>query len=109
MTLVAKLDGLLARDLRLRHPRRSVDGGGQPEEAADEEKRAEDADPSNRVRTTMKDLRHRFDEGAKSELTASCRERSKSSATRQSRITREDEHTKANLRRLPDYVSSWRL
>src|SRR5262252_6104689 len=57
--LVAELNRLLARDVRLGHPRRAIDCAEQPAEAGDEEHRAKDADASNRVGGTMKDLRHR--------------------------------------------------
>ena len=59
VALVAELNRLLARDARLGDPRRSVHGVEEPAERGDEEDRAEDADPSNRVGAAVKDLRHR--------------------------------------------------
>ena len=41
-------------------PGRAVDFGEQAEQAGDEEDRAEDADPGDRVGAAMKDLRHRL-------------------------------------------------
>ena len=73
VALVAELNRLLARDVRLGHPGRAVDLGEEAEQAGDEEDRAEDADPSNRVRAAMKDLRHRSrrcERRTASELTA---------------------------------------
>ena len=58
VAFVAELDRLLARDVDLRHPRRSIDLIGEVEKAGDEEERAENADPCNRVRAAMKNLRH---------------------------------------------------
>ena len=57
-TTAEDVDRLLARDARFGHPRRAVHFSEQDEEAGDEEDGAEDADPSNRVRAAMKDLRH---------------------------------------------------
>src|SRR5207247_10954719 len=54
---------LLARDLRLRHPGRSIDFSGEPEQTGDEEDGAKDADASNRVGAAVEDLRHRSDAG----------------------------------------------
>src|SRR5262249_24925476 len=59
VALVAELNRLLARDLRLREPRRAIDLIEEVEKGRDEENGAEDADPSNRVRGAVKDLRHR--------------------------------------------------
>src|SRR5262249_48865953 len=57
--LVAELNRLFARNVRFGDPGRSVDRAEQPAEAGDEKHRAEDANASNRVGGTMKDLRHR--------------------------------------------------
>ena len=62
VALVAELDGLFARDVDLRHPRRSIDLINEVEKSADEEDCTEDADPCNRVRAAMKNLRHIPDE-----------------------------------------------
>ena len=59
VALVAELNRLLARDVRLGDPGRAVDFGEEPEQAGDEEHRAEDADPRDRVGAAVKDLRHR--------------------------------------------------
>src|SRR5439155_10533841 len=61
VALVAELNRLLARDARFGDPRRSVHGVEEPEEGGDEENRAEDADPSNRVGAAVKDLWHLVD------------------------------------------------
>ena len=73
---VAELDRLLARDARAGDPRRAIDLLEQAEQAGDEEDRAEDADPSNRVGAAVEDLRHRSrrrtEERTLGELTAFC-------------------------------------
>src|SRR5262249_35104145 len=56
MTLVAELDGRFARDVRLRHPGRSVDLVEKAEERRDREQRAEDADFRDRVGTAVEYL-----------------------------------------------------
>ena len=62
VALVAELDGLLARDVRLGHPGRAIDFVEQAEQAGDEEDRAEDTDAGDGVGAAMKDLRHRSSE-----------------------------------------------
>ena len=54
---------LLARDVGSGHPRRAVHLVEQTEQAGDEEDRAEDTDPCDRVGAAMEDLRHRSKAG----------------------------------------------
>ena len=60
VALVAELDRLFARDVDVGHPRATgLTSREDQQQSADEENRAEDADPRNRVRAAVEDLRHR--------------------------------------------------
>ena len=72
VALVAELDRLFARDVRLGHPGRAVDRVGEPEQAGDDEDGAEDADTGDRVGAAMKDLRHRSGRSKRSVRELSC-------------------------------------
>src|SRR5262249_29760148 len=58
VVLVAELHRLLARDALLRHVAGAVDQGTEPEQTRDDEERAEDAHPRQRVGAAVEGLRH---------------------------------------------------
>src|SRR5262249_46473147 len=58
VVLVTELYRLLARDALLRDVARAVDERQEPQAPGDEEQRAEDADPRQRVGAAMEGLRH---------------------------------------------------
>jgi hypothetical protein len=60
--LVAELNRLLARHVDFGDPWRAIDLIDEVKKTADEEERAEDADPCNRVRAAVKNLRQIPDE-----------------------------------------------
>src|SRR5215467_5137742 len=66
VTFVAELDGLLARDARLRDPRRSIDLVEQAEERGHREDRAEDTDFRDRVGAAVEDLHEAPTSGGRS-------------------------------------------
>ena len=56
---MAELDRLLARDVRLRHPRRAVHLIEQTKKTGDEKDGAKNGGSGQRIGAAMKDLRHR--------------------------------------------------